>query len=84
MASICAIFSSKYHTKQLNPWPISPASAWCDDLQQLSACPGKTERLLKYIYCEVQQETNYHCLHNDTSLTDEQIRMLVPFVTAIY
>ena len=26
MASICAIFTSTYHTKQLNPWPNSSAS----------------------------------------------------------
>ena len=37
MASIGAIFTSTYHTKELNPWPNSPASRVVKN-SQLSAC----------------------------------------------
>ena len=40
MASVIAIFSSTYHTKQLNPWPTSPARGVVI-YSHLSACPGK-------------------------------------------
>ena len=33
MASIGVIFTSTYHTKQLNPWPNSSASRACGELQ---------------------------------------------------
>ena len=39
MASICVIFTSTYHTKQLNPWPNSSASRVVN-YSQLSACQG--------------------------------------------
>ena len=39
MTSIGAIFTSIYHTKQLNPWPNSSASCVVD-YSQLSACQG--------------------------------------------
>ena len=42
MASVVTIFSSTYHTKQLNPWPTSPASNVAI-YSHLSACPGKME-----------------------------------------
>ena len=47
MALIGAIFSSMYHTKQLNPWPTSPVSHlmiyyW------LSACPGDMVQFKDY------------------------------------
>ena len=37
MATIGVIFTSTYHTKQLNPWPNSSAS---HVVSQLSACQG--------------------------------------------
>ena len=42
ITSVVAIFSSTYHTKQLNPWLTSPAS---DVIiySHLSACPGEME-----------------------------------------
>ena len=39
MASIGAIFTSTYHTKQLNPWPNSSASRVVN-YSWLSACQG--------------------------------------------
>ena len=39
MASIDVIFTSTYHTKQLNPWPNSLASHVVN-CSQLSACQG--------------------------------------------
>ena len=39
MASIGVIFTSTYHTKQLNPWPNSLASRVVN-YSQLSACQG--------------------------------------------
>ena len=39
MASIGTIFTSTYHTKQLNPWPNSSASCVVN-YSQLSACQG--------------------------------------------
>ena len=39
MASIGVIFTSTYHTKQLNPWPNSSASCVVK-YSQLSACQG--------------------------------------------
>ena len=39
MASIGVIFTSTYHTKQLNPWPNSSASCVVN-YSQLSACQG--------------------------------------------
>ena len=39
MASIGVIFTSTYHTKQLNPWPDSSASRVVN-YSQLSACQG--------------------------------------------
>ena len=39
MASIGVIFTSTYHTKQLNPWPNSSASHVVN-YSQLSACQG--------------------------------------------
>ena len=39
MASIGVIFTSTYHTKQLNPWPNSSASRVMN-CSQLSACQG--------------------------------------------
>ena len=42
MASTDAIFTSKYHTKQLNPWPNSSASRVVN-YSQLSACQGYME-----------------------------------------
>ena len=39
MASIDVIFTSIYHTKQLNPWPNSSASRVVN-YSQLSACQG--------------------------------------------
>ena len=39
MASIGVIFTSTYHTKQLNPWPNSSASRMVN-YSQLSACQG--------------------------------------------
>ena len=39
MASIGVIFTSIYHTKQLNPWPNSLASRVVN-YSQLSACRG--------------------------------------------
>ena len=44
MASIGAIFSSTYYTKQLNPWPTPPASCVAD----LPAFPGKIEPVKYY------------------------------------
>ena len=43
VASIGAIFTSTYHTKQLNPWPNSSASCVVY-YSQLSACQGKMEQ----------------------------------------
>ena len=41
MASIGVIFTSTYHTKQLNPWPNSSASPRrVVNYSQLSACQG--------------------------------------------
>ena len=42
MASIGAIFTSTYHTKQLNPWPNSSASRVVN-YSWLSACQGDME-----------------------------------------
>ena len=42
MASIDAIFTSTYHTKQLNPWPNSSASCVVN-YSQLSPCQGDME-----------------------------------------
>ena len=42
MASIGAIFTSTYHTKQLNPWPNSSASRVVN-YSRLSACQGDME-----------------------------------------
>ena len=42
MASIGAIFTSTYHTKQLNPWPNSSASCVVN-YSRLSACQGDME-----------------------------------------
>ena len=42
MASIDAIFTSTYHTKQLNPWPNSLASRLVN-YSRLSACQGDIE-----------------------------------------
>ena len=42
VAFIDAIFTSTYHTKQLNPWPNSSASLVVK-YNQLSACQGKME-----------------------------------------
>ena len=42
MASIGAIFTSTYHTKQLNPWPNSSASRMVN-YSRLSACQGDME-----------------------------------------
>ena len=42
MASIGVIFTSTYHTKQLNPWPNSSASRVVN-YSQLSACQGDME-----------------------------------------
>ena len=42
MASICAIFTSKYHTKQLNPWLNSSASCVVN-YNRLSAWQGERE-----------------------------------------
>ena len=39
MASTGAIFTSTYHTKQLNPWPSTPASRVVN-YSRLSACQG--------------------------------------------
>ena len=39
MASSGAIFTSTYHTKQLNPWPNTPASRVVN-YSRLSACQG--------------------------------------------
>ena len=39
MASIGVIFTSTYHTKQLNPWPNSSASRVMN-YSRLSACQG--------------------------------------------
>ena len=39
MTSIGVIFTSTYHTKQLNPWPNSSASGVVN-YSQLSACQG--------------------------------------------
>ena len=39
MASIDVVFTSTYHTKQLNPWPNSSASRVVN-YSQLSACQG--------------------------------------------
>ena len=39
MASIGVIFTSTYHTRQLNPWPNSSASRVVN-YSQLSACQG--------------------------------------------
>ena len=39
MASIGVIFTSTYHTKQLNPWPNSSASRVVN-YSRLSACQG--------------------------------------------
>ena len=39
MASISVIFTSTYHTKQLNPWPNSSASRVVN-YSRLSACQG--------------------------------------------
>ena len=41
MASIGVIFTSTYHTKQLNPWPNSSASPRVVKYSQLSACQGE-------------------------------------------
>ena len=45
VVSIDATLSSKYHTKQLNPWPNSLASCTYGELQPVSAYPGKMEPL---------------------------------------
>ena len=42
MASICAIFTSTYHIKQLNPWPNSSASPVVN-YSRLFACHGEME-----------------------------------------
>ena len=42
MASVGAIFTSTYHTKQLNPWPNSSASRVVNH-SRLSACQGDME-----------------------------------------
>ena len=42
MASIGAIFTSKYHTKQLNPWPNLSASRVVNS-SRLSACQRDME-----------------------------------------
>ena len=42
MASLGAIFTSTYHTKQLNPWPNSSASCVVN-CSRLSACQGDIE-----------------------------------------
>ena len=42
MASIGAILTTTYHTKQLNPWPNSPASREVK-YSQLSACQGEMQ-----------------------------------------
>ena len=44
MASVVAILSSTYHTKQLNPWLTSPANGVVI-YSYLSAWPGKMELL---------------------------------------
>ena len=42
MMSISTIFTSTYHTKQLNLWPNSSTSGVVN-YSQLSACPGEME-----------------------------------------
>ena len=42
MTSVGAIFTSTYHTKQLNPWPNSSASRVVN-YSRLSACQGDME-----------------------------------------
>ena len=42
MVSIGAIFTSTYHTKELNPWPNSPASCVVN-YSQLTACQGEMQ-----------------------------------------
>ena len=43
MASIGVIFTSTYHTKQLNPWPNSSADGVVN-YSRLSACQGDMRR----------------------------------------
>ena len=49
MASIGVIFTSTYHTKQLNPWPNSSASRVVN-YSQLSACQGDMQPFEGYPY----------------------------------
>ena len=49
MASICVIFTSTYHTKQLNPWPNSSTSRVVN-YSQLSACQGDMQPFEGYPY----------------------------------
>ena len=62
MASIGAIFSSTYHTKQLNPWPNSSAShvvvySW------LSGCPCRGDGAI--------QRSPEHLRMSDTNLRNK-------------
>ena len=61
MASIVVIFTSTYHTKQLNPWPNSSASRVVN-YSQLSACQGDMQPF------ESDPYTRGHL----TSLTEKQ------------
>ena len=49
MASIGVIFTSTYHTKQLNPWPNSSASRVVN-YSQLSACQGDMQPFEGILY----------------------------------
>ena len=60
MASNDAIFTSKYHTKKINPWPNLLASHVVN-YSQLTTCEGETESLIlknTQILVDVWQNSN--------------------------
>ena len=82
MASIGAIFTSTYDTKQLNPWPNSSASQVMG-YSQLSACQGEMDPFEEHLNtcCHWQaSETS----HSKSSLGNFQHRYLAELLVNVY
>ena len=82
MASIGVIFTSTYHTKQLNPWPNSSASRVVN-CSQLSACQGDMQPFEGDPYTRGRL-TASETSHSKSSLGNFQHQYLAELLVNVY
>ena len=82
MASIGVIFTSTYHTKQLNPWPNSSASRVVN-YSQLSACQGDMQPFEGHPHTRARL-TSPEASHSKSSPGNFQHQYLAELLVNVY